>query len=324
MNDILLEVLGDDKKLIVYRKELNKITGSVTATILLQQLIFHASHNKYEPFYKFIEPCNNELYKDGDSWIEELGFTVHEFRTAYKKLEDLEIVSKKTNMNRVSFYTINKSHLGNLIFRIYANTTIIKTIQKNSSNSGSEGVCSVNTDSAFTYLDNPHLEYSKNKEQRLREEEEEILNLNLLDEYISEITNNKKTIKGSYISYRAGVVEALSDTNNPRHLKTLKSYKTYISNKEVKELAPKAIELLNRVVDIHIGDFIKKKFHGKYDDGIIQTIITTGYDNYEIIYQGLGERQTQALLHSECISGYELSMRSAELEINSTGMTNDN
>ncbi|MFA6138857.1 MAG: hypothetical protein WC667_12360 [Sulfurimonas sp.] len=82
MNDILLQVLGDDKKLIVYRKELNKITGSVTATILLQQLIFHASNNNYVPFYKFIEPCNNELYKAGDSWIEELGFTIHEFRTA--------------------------------------------------------------------------------------------------------------------------------------------------------------------------------------------------------------------------------------------------
>ena len=75
MNDILLQVLADDKQLIIYRKELNKLTGSVTASILLQQLIFYASQKKYKPFYKFIEPCSNELYRKGDSWTEELGFT---------------------------------------------------------------------------------------------------------------------------------------------------------------------------------------------------------------------------------------------------------
>ena len=119
MNDILLQVLADDKKLIAYRKELNKFTGSVTATILLQQLIFHSSQKNYKSFYKFIEPCNNELYRTGDSWTEELGFTKNEFNTAYKKLQKLGIVTKKININRVTFYQLNKSILGKAIMSIY-------------------------------------------------------------------------------------------------------------------------------------------------------------------------------------------------------------
>ena len=308
MNDLLLQVLGDDKKLIPYRKELNKITGSVTATILLQQLIFYASNNNYKPFYKFIEPCNNKLYKEGDSWIEELGFTVYEFRSAYKKLEDLQIVSKKTDINRVTEYTINKSHLGNLIFHIYAEINTVKITSKSSSNNGDTGKCIVNGEYPVTYLDKPHLEYSKIKEQRLREEEEEeiFLDLNFIDEYILDITNNKKTIKGSYASYRASVVEALSDITNNRHLKTIKSYKDYIASLEAKELPPRALDLLKDIVEIKIDEYKNKKFNGLHDNGIIKSINVKGYDNYEISYQGLGERQTQALMHNEFVRGAEL------------------
>ena len=115
----LLSLLAQDKSIITYRKELNEITGGVMATILLQQLIYWSDKNDNKPFYKFVEPCENEKYKNGDSWTEELGFTKKEFTGAYKKLQDLNIVSKKINMMRVTFYTLNIDVLSKLIKGIY-------------------------------------------------------------------------------------------------------------------------------------------------------------------------------------------------------------
>ena len=115
----LLSLLAQDKSIITYRKELNEITGGVMATILLQQLIYWADKNDNKPFYKFIEPCENEKYNDGDSWTEELGFSKFEFNSAYKKLEKLNIVSKKINMMRITYYTLNVDVLSKLINSIY-------------------------------------------------------------------------------------------------------------------------------------------------------------------------------------------------------------
>jgi len=115
----VISTIADDNSLIPYRKELNKITGSVTATILLQQLLHRYKLNNNKPFYKFIEPCKNELYKKGDSWCEELGFTVKEFKTAYKKLEEKGIVSKKTNMMRITYYDLNLDKLNELLKGLY-------------------------------------------------------------------------------------------------------------------------------------------------------------------------------------------------------------
>lgn len=115
----LLNVLAKDQDVISYRKELNPTTGSVTATILLQQIIYRFTKNDNKPFYKFIEPCKHKLYKDGDSWTEELGFGVKEFKNAYKKLEDKTLVSKKTNMDRVTFYELNVGAVGKVLNGIY-------------------------------------------------------------------------------------------------------------------------------------------------------------------------------------------------------------
>ena len=117
----LANLISKDNEIIPYRKELNAITGGVTATILLQQIIYWYSNNGNKPFYKFIEPCQHEKYTDGDSWCEELGFSRKEFLTAIKKLEDLKLVSKKTNMNRVTFYTLNLRDLDNALKGIYIN-----------------------------------------------------------------------------------------------------------------------------------------------------------------------------------------------------------
>lgn len=71
---------------VPYIKELRQLSGSVTASILMQQLDYWFE-KKPGGFYKFLEPCeNNELYKTGDSWTEELGFSKAEFKTAFEKI----------------------------------------------------------------------------------------------------------------------------------------------------------------------------------------------------------------------------------------------
>lgn len=71
---------------VPYIKELRQLSGSVTASILMQQLDYWFE-KKPGGFYKFLEPCeNNEYYKKGDSWTEELGFSKSEFKTAFEKI----------------------------------------------------------------------------------------------------------------------------------------------------------------------------------------------------------------------------------------------
>jgi hypothetical protein len=70
---------------IPYIKQLRQLTDSVTAAILMQQLDYRFN-TQPEGFYKFLEPCDNEYYREGDSWTEELGFSEEEFRGAFDKL----------------------------------------------------------------------------------------------------------------------------------------------------------------------------------------------------------------------------------------------
>ena len=49
----VLNVLVHDASIIPYRKEFNRITGSVTASILLQQIIYRCGHQN-TPFYGFL------------------------------------------------------------------------------------------------------------------------------------------------------------------------------------------------------------------------------------------------------------------------------
>jgi hypothetical protein len=70
---------------IPYRKDLRAVTGSVTAAILWEELNFIFNKNP-DGFWKFAQPCKHKLYKQGDSWVEELGFTYKEFRAAFGKI----------------------------------------------------------------------------------------------------------------------------------------------------------------------------------------------------------------------------------------------
>lgn len=73
------------KLAVPYLPALRNTTGSVTATILMQQLEFYF-HSFPEGFYKFLEPCDHPSYRQGDSWIECLSFTKDEFRAAFDKI----------------------------------------------------------------------------------------------------------------------------------------------------------------------------------------------------------------------------------------------
>ena len=87
---MILSIIAQDKTLITYRPKLNELTGSITATILLQQIMYWWDISGNKEFYKFKAPCKHPDYKEGDSWTESLGMTIYEFDSAYKKLKELD------------------------------------------------------------------------------------------------------------------------------------------------------------------------------------------------------------------------------------------
>lgn len=74
---------------IPYRPVLKHLIGDVNAAILLQQIVFRFVGKGRKPFYKLAAPSTDErhpLYRPGDSWVEELGFSEDEYRQALKKI----------------------------------------------------------------------------------------------------------------------------------------------------------------------------------------------------------------------------------------------
>lgn len=123
----LLALLADDKSIVAYRPRWNSFTGSVTATILLQQLIYRWVKNGRQPFYKFTSPCASRAYRPGDSWHEELGFSRTEFETARRmlaakthgNLDSGALVSYWMTADRKTWYAINETKIIALLKTIY-------------------------------------------------------------------------------------------------------------------------------------------------------------------------------------------------------------
>ncbi|MEM6812634.1 MAG: hypothetical protein AAF549_09240 [Pseudomonadota bacterium] len=59
--------------------------NSIKAALLFDRLEYWFSKVPNQ-FYKFIEPCDHPLYRSGDSWCEETGFSKKVFRTAFDKI----------------------------------------------------------------------------------------------------------------------------------------------------------------------------------------------------------------------------------------------
>ena len=118
----LLEVLADDTTILPYRKELREIAGGVAATIFLGQLLYWVKR-KGNGFYKFKTPSeNNPYYKKGDSWCEELGFSVDELDGAIKKLKAANLLDKKTLPDRRTIWTLNLELLSDKLSKLKATT----------------------------------------------------------------------------------------------------------------------------------------------------------------------------------------------------------
>ncbi len=165
----LLGIFADDKQLIVYRPEWRKICGgSAIAAILLQQIIYHWDNQKGKPFYKFKKQCDDVKCTEGDSWTEELGFSVKEFDSAIKKIgqklskkrleEHPEIDYHKKPVEywidekHITWYTIHEENLYTLLSTIY-------DIEKTSESSlpCEEESYSLNDQRAFREMTKGHL-----------------------------------------------------------------------------------------------------------------------------------------------------------------------
>lgn len=70
---------------IPYIKELQPLAGSVSGCIVMQQLDYWFERFP-DGYWKFLEPSSHSKYRLGDSWIEELGMSAEEFRTAFDRL----------------------------------------------------------------------------------------------------------------------------------------------------------------------------------------------------------------------------------------------
>lgn len=80
-------LIPEDTNVIPYWSKLNAIIGNVTATIMMTQMEYWFQRYP-EGFYKFRSKPENHhpLYKDGDSWTEELSITVSQYKTAFRKI----------------------------------------------------------------------------------------------------------------------------------------------------------------------------------------------------------------------------------------------
>ncbi|MBY0292249.1 MAG: hypothetical protein K2W92_03060 [Alphaproteobacteria bacterium] len=67
---------------IKFYPEINSSIGCEKSTLILGRLEYW--FEKYaNGFYKFVEPCNHPLYREGDSWSEEIGFSRKIFAKAF-------------------------------------------------------------------------------------------------------------------------------------------------------------------------------------------------------------------------------------------------
>lgn len=121
-----IDDLAASRHVITYRPDIARALSSVLSTILFQQISYWWKCNGSKPFYKFKTPCAHRLYKPGDSWIEELAFSRHEFDSALQnighkithggKREDAPdaLVWYWTDGKRVTWYELNLKAVASL------------------------------------------------------------------------------------------------------------------------------------------------------------------------------------------------------------------
>jgi hypothetical protein len=114
--DVLLRAVESKEGTIPYCPTWNFFTGSPRATIFLKHAINLWFRNGRKPFYKFSRPCDDSLYRRGESWEEELGMSRGEFETARGKiglrtqgrLDPVALLSYWVDANRLTWYALNE------------------------------------------------------------------------------------------------------------------------------------------------------------------------------------------------------------------------
>lgn len=81
-------ILGAANNWTPYIKELKLVAGSVNASLIWQALEAKFMYFGADTFYYFITPpkAENKLYKVGNSWTEQLFFTIDELTTGFDKI----------------------------------------------------------------------------------------------------------------------------------------------------------------------------------------------------------------------------------------------
>lgn len=115
----MFKIIANDKNIIPYRKELNLITGGALESIFLAQLLYLYEVNDCNEFYKFREPCEHELYKEGDSWVEELGFSIKIIDRIIKVFKDKGFLTTRTTLDGKTYYKVNMELISELLSEIY-------------------------------------------------------------------------------------------------------------------------------------------------------------------------------------------------------------
>jgi len=117
-NSTASNILAQEHSLCYYHPVLVQfLNDNISAAILLQRMIYWGSKQNNH-FYKFKEPCPHRLYRPGDSWKEELGFSRRTFDSSMKiigakynpskddKVPDAYILYY-TDIQRLTWYMIN-------------------------------------------------------------------------------------------------------------------------------------------------------------------------------------------------------------------------
>jgi hypothetical protein len=140
-----LGLLGsNDQRIKPYRPDLRNLTGSFIGTVLYSQLLYYLANKAMKEkksiydveIYKFKEPCDHSKYKELDSWCEELNISREEFDIALKKIGvkitkkepnpkrlQTALVTYRTDINRITWYRLNKNYINNLLKTITTKQT---------------------------------------------------------------------------------------------------------------------------------------------------------------------------------------------------------
>lgn len=122
--------LNHKGRVISTRPEVNEVfEGNITAGLLYQQILFWTRQNNGKPFFKFKRPCEHKLFKDGDSWCEELGIGRTKFDNARNIIAQKlgPGVEKYKNayvwywvtMNRETYYEVNPAMIDVVLEKAY-------------------------------------------------------------------------------------------------------------------------------------------------------------------------------------------------------------